>query len=133
MAIVIDSSIAVSWILSDEDSEIARMALAMVSTEGMIVPRIFWYEFRNSLLVNERRGRLLASEIEQGLSVLAAMNPEFADRYSDLETLRLSRQHDLSIYDAAYVDLALSNGMHLATLDKKMAKAAVAEGVMLVQ
>lgn len=133
MTLVIDSSVAVSWMLRDEDSQLARKALADVVQSGMIVPGIFWYEFRNTLIVNERRGRLRIEESEQALSVLAALDPAIFHDHSEIDLLRLSRKHNLSVYDAAYVELALRNGVGLATLDADMAKAAMREGISVIQ
>ena len=41
----------------------------------------------------------------------------------------LARAHNLSAYDAAYLELALRRGLKLATLDKKLKAAAAAAGV----
>ena len=133
MALVVDSSIAVSWILADENSPIARKALAVVAQQGMIVPGIFWYEFRNTLIVNERRGRLQLSESEQALAVIAAIDPQIADSHSETELLRLARTHHMSVYDAAYVELAFRQNLELATLDEKMSIAAAKEGIPTVR
>lgn len=133
MTLVVDSSIAISWVLADEDSQVARRALAIVSQQGMIVPRIFWYEFRNTLIVNERRGRLRIDETDQALAVIAAIDPQIVDTHEETQLLRLSRMHSLSIYDAAYVELALRNETGLATLDRKMSIAANEEGVSVLQ
>lgn len=132
MALVVDSSVAVSWMLADEDSQVASKALAEVAADGMIVPGIFWYEFRNTLIVNERRGRLRAEESGQALAVLAALAPAVFGDHSEIELMRLARTHDLSVYDAAYVEVALRNEAGLATLDVKMAKAAIREGVSVL-
>lgn len=132
MALVVDSSIAVSWMLADEDSQIARKALAEVTADGMIVPGIFWYEFRNILIVSERRGRLRIGESEKALFVLAALTPTVFSDHSEIEIMRLARTHELSIYDAAYVELALRNKAGLATLDARLAKAAMREGISVL-
>ena len=49
-----------------------------------------------------------------------------------VSTLRIARLHRLSVYDARYLELAVRDGRPLATLDRRLAAAAVAEGVALV-
>jgi predicted nucleic acid-binding protein len=46
--------------------------------------------------------------------------------------LALARRHGLTVYDAAYLELALREGLDLATLDTELADAARAEGMPLV-
>lgn len=132
MPLVIDSSVAVSWMIADEESEAGRRALALAYAEGIIGPRVLWYEFRNSLIVNERRGRLLPAETERAISVFAALEPIFLDDHDEAALLRLSRRHALTAYDAAYLELATRLGQSLATFDHRLAAAARAEGVELV-
>lgn len=132
MPLVVDSSVAVSWVIADESGDLARHALAIAYTEGMIVPRIFWYEFRNTLIVNERRGRLLAEETAQALAVIEALQPLLFDDHDDDTIIRLSRTLGLSVYDAAYLELALRTKQALATLDGKLEAAAAAAGAELV-
>jgi predicted nucleic acid-binding protein len=130
--LVVDSSVAVSWMIADEDSEQVRRALALAFAEGIIGPRVLWYEFRNSLIVNERRGRLLTSETERALSVFTDLEPIFIDDHDESELLRLSRQHTLTVYDAAYLELAKRLIQPLATFDHPLAAAAIAEGVEVI-
>jgi predicted nucleic acid-binding protein len=47
------------------------------------------------------------------------------------DILNLARDHNLSSYDASYLDLAIKKGLPLATLDKKMRKAAKSMNVEL--
>jgi predicted nucleic acid-binding protein len=45
--------------------------------------------------------------------------------------LTLARRHRLTVYDAAYLELAVRNALPLATLDAMLATAARSEGVPL--
>ncbi len=45
--------------------------------------------------------------------------------------MTLARKHRLTVYDAAYLELAKREALPLATLDRALEKAAVAEGVAL--
>jgi predicted nucleic acid-binding protein len=54
------------------------------------------------------------------------------DRHAWGETLRLAERHGLTIYDAAYLELALRRKTALATLDRQLPAAAVSSGVELL-
>lgn len=62
---------------------------------------------------------------------LTDLQPLFFDDHDEVE-LRLSRQHKLTVYDAAYLELAKRLGQALATFDGPLAGAASAEGTELV-
>ncbi|MEO3998236.1 type II toxin-antitoxin system VapC family toxin [Mesorhizobium sp. CAU 1732] len=133
MPLVVDSSVAISWVIADEDSTLARQALAMVYAEDMIAPRIFWYEFRNTLIVNERRGRIREDETAQAIAVIEALDPVLFNDHDDRKIVRLARRHGLSVYDAAYLELAARKNEALVTLDRKLETAALQEGVTVLQ
>ena len=58
MPFVLDVSIAVTWAFEDENHPEATLALDRLQTDEARVPSLWWFELRNALLVNERRGRL---------------------------------------------------------------------------
>ena len=133
MPIVVDNSIVMSWCLADEIDDLAERAKRHVVAEGAIVPAIWWYELRNALLINERRGRLDAVDTDAILTDVLQM-PFMLDRDHDDHTLVvLARQHSLSAYDAAYLEVALRRGLLLASLDRRLRQAAAARGVVLFE
>lgn len=132
MAIIIDSSIAASWAIPDESSATALRVLDLVFEDGILVPAIFWYEFRNVLVINERRGRLRLDETERGLANLFGLSPQTDAAAPGEQAMHLARAHRLTIYDAAYLELALRTGSLLATLDGRLAAAAAAQGIAVV-
>lgn len=132
MSLIIDSSIAASWSISDEDSPVAAKALAIAAREGFSTPSIFWHELRNVFLVSERRGRLTVEETLRGLELVEDMSPVVEAAGSHQALLDIARRRRLAAYDAAYLDLALRSGLPLATLDRRLAEAAAAEGVEIV-
>jgi len=75
-------------------------------------------------------------DITEELRIMASIRRGRADMggvarsYSSI--LRLCRQHQLSSYDAAYLDLAQIEGVPLATLDKNLRAAAKACSVDLL-
>ena len=67
--IVLDNSVVLTWCLADEHHPIAERAMQLVIEQGAVVPGIWWYELRNALMVNERRGRLSAADSRSTLGV----------------------------------------------------------------
>ncbi len=97
-----------------------------------MVPSLWWFEIRNLLVMNERRGRLTESESLRFLRRLDRLGITEDRTPQESEVLRLARTHRLSVYDAAYLELALRNRIRLATLDKALARAAQQENVPLL-
>jgi predicted nucleic acid-binding protein len=132
MAFVVDASITVVWGLDDEEDVIADLAWDRLTAEPARVPAIWWFEVRNVLLINEWRGRISAQETSAFLKALSAMVIEIDYAPSEAATFALARLHQLTIYDASYLELALREALPLATLDKKLAAAAKREDVSLL-
>jgi predicted nucleic acid-binding protein len=134
--IVIDASVALAWCFPDEASDYADGVLVALEDRTAIVPAIWSLEIANALLVGERRKRIRQPEVRRfvellkGLSILEDGQP-FADTVSNI--LPLAREHDLSAYDAAYLDVAVRHGAPLATLDKALQKAGRAAGVKIFE
>lgn len=129
MAVVVDSSVAASWCLPDEETPSSEAILDAIAADGMIVPSLFWYELRNVLIVCERRGRLEPGVTQAGLKRIGALPLQVEGRHDEKRLLDLARSFRLSVYDAAYLELAQRIGAPLATFDKALQKAAVATGI----
>jgi predicted nucleic acid-binding protein len=131
MAFVLDASVAACWLLPNETHPIATAALDRLAREPAVVPAIWWYEMRNLLLSCERRHRIDADHTTTALAVLAGL-PIMIESLADVASvLELARRHRLSVYDAAYLDLAHRETIALATLDAALGAAARAEQVQL--
>ena len=130
MPIVLDVSVAVAWCLQDEESEAADRALDRLARDEAVVPALWWFELRNALVVNERRGRLEETDSVAFLREMDRLPIRFEERpgSSDL-VLALARRHGLTVYDASYLEAGLRHGVPVATLDRKLAAAAAAEGI----
>jgi predicted nucleic acid-binding protein len=116
----------------DEITPTLEEARRRLATGGALVPALWWFEIRNSLVVAERRGRVDASQSAEILAQLEAL-PVRYDREPESEAvLALARAHRLTVYDAAYLELALRLGATLATLDGQLARAAQAAKVPLL-
>jgi predicted nucleic acid-binding protein len=127
-AVALDASVTIAWALEETD---ARAALARQTVENgqAVVPRLWWFEVRNGLIVNERRGRISQVLSERFLRDLSQVAISFDDAPDETRVMELSRRQLLTVYDAAYLELALREAVPLATLDGPLAAAAKAEGV----
>lgn len=140
MRFVLDASVALSWCFPDETSEYADKVLEHLAVShesaGAIVPVMWALEITNALLVGGRRGRLKEAHSMQVLGYLQALNIIVDDAGRERVfgvTLSLAREHNLSSYDAAYLELAMRLTLPLATQDKKLLAAAQSSGVVLLQ
>jgi predicted nucleic acid-binding protein len=131
MRLVVDASIAAAWALPDESSPVADAALSSTVDSGASAPVVFVYEFRNLLLSNERRARIGPVEVEAALLRMADLDVEIDAAGDPDDVLALARRTGLTVYDAAYLELALRRDLPLATLDRRLADAATAAGARL--
>jgi len=118
--------------MRDEEHPLADQAFSALESGSAIVPSIWWYEIRNILVLNERRGRISADDVARFLDELEHLNIEVASPGDSALVLDLARRDGLSVYDAAYLSLALRKQLPLTTLDKALERAAIAEGVALL-
>ena len=129
---VVDCSTAVAWVLADEHSESADVALDVVTAHGARVPALWWVETRNVLLKAERRGRIAPADTETALSMLERLRIRFDHAPRSGEVLHLARAYGLTACDAVYLELALRERRPLATLDRELARAADKAGVEVI-
>lgn len=132
MSFVLDASIAAAWFLPDEQHEAADQLMTDVRTTVGLVPALFWFETRNLFLVAERRGRLKQGEPLLLMTQLRGLPLQDARSGGDGLVLDLAARYTLSAYDASYVALAKTQGVSLATADRKMAAAARSEDISIV-
>ena len=128
MPFVLDASSAVAWALGEPDSR-AVLARERLRTDQALAPTLWWFELRNALLANERRGRLTESRTANFLQALSELPVSLDRSPNEAAMLALARRHGLTVYDAAYLELATRENLSLATLDGPLAAAARAEGV----
>jgi predicted nucleic acid-binding protein len=132
MAFVLDASVTAVWALLDESSLVADVAERRLKDEFAVVPRLWWYEVRNLLIVCERRNRITAEETAHFLRVLSAYPIRIEETEDEKSILQLARKHQLSFYDASYLAVAVRHRIALASLDKPLRAAAMAVGVPLL-
>ena len=135
MSLVLDSSATLAWVYSDEVTEPIRRVFDLVNDTGAWVPGLWKLEVANILEMGVRRSRHSAAFRNSTLADLALL-PIRVDAETDRQawgaTARLSEQHRLTIYDAAYLELALRLGLPLASLDSELRVAAQTEGLALL-
>lgn len=133
--LVLDASVALSWVLLDEGNARADAVLARLEDAPAHVPQVWPLEVANGLRVAERRGRIREFQVRQGLEDLLALpvRVEMSEPPRVFgEILALARSYGLSVYDAAYLDLAMRLALPLASLDENLARAARESGVGVV-
>ena len=124
---VIDNSVVMAWCFEDETSRYADTVLDKLEVSTAIVPSIWPLEVGNVLLVAERKKRLSEADSARFIALLTELpitiEQEPPGRMLK-EILALAREHQLSSYDASYLDLAMRKGLPIATLDNGLVAAA---------
>jgi predicted nucleic acid-binding protein len=132
LSFIVDASVAACWAFRDESDPRADAAFELLRRESALVPSLWWYEIRNVILVNERRGRILQPHVDVFLHEIGSMEI-IADLSADESAIcALARKHRLTFYDATYLELACRERLPLATLDNALAASARRERVDLV-
>jgi predicted nucleic acid-binding protein len=131
---VLDNSVTMSWAFPDEANPYAQDVLTTLPGASAVVPSIWPLEAANVLLVGERRGRISRADSTSFVAILDSLSIGVDGETSERalkDTLDLARAQGLSVYDAAYLELAMRRGLPLATLDDKLKAAALAVGVAI--
>lgn len=135
MSLVLDSSVALAWIYADETTDAVLRLFDEIRIHGAWVPGLWRWEIANVLQLNVRRRRHGADFRDGALSSLAMLPVKVdaeADRQAWGGALHLAERHRLTVYDAAYLEIAARRKIPLATLDRDLRAAAVSEGVQLL-
>jgi predicted nucleic acid-binding protein len=131
-SLIVDASVASAWCFPDEQTDYTNGVLRAVSGFlNAIAPRLWAYEVRNSVLMGVRRGRIPRSHAERFLTSLSGLHVKLTDPLSYDGVFATADRHGLTVYDAAYLDLAMREVLPLASLDKALRKAAVKSGILL--
>jgi len=128
--LVLDCSVAASWVFEDESDPLADRVLDMVADGQAVVPTIWPIEVASVLATSVRRKRISADQIELRMAYLRNFDIRVEDLAIDPARLaHLALDAGLSAYDAMYLELARRHALPLATLDKKLSNAARRIGV----
>ena len=105
----------------------ATEALERLRVDLALAPALLFFEVRNVLLVNERRGRLTEAQSAEFLRALSRLPIRIDQSPDETHLMMLARRHRLTVYDAAYLELALRERLSLVTLDARLDAAKRAE------
>jgi predicted nucleic acid-binding protein len=135
VSLVLDSSVTLAWVYAAETTTAVQQVFDRIVSDGAWVPSLWRLEVANVLETGVRCGRHNAAFRDATLADLALL-PIQADTETDGQawgaTLRLASRRKLTLYDAAYLELALRLRLPLATLHRELRAAAAAEKVPLL-
>ena len=132
MAFVLDCSVTMAWVFPDEATEATNQLRDSLVESRAFVPSLWPVEVGNVLLVATRRNRIRADdwrEIRASLEALPIEIDPVTTSRAWGASLELARTHQLSVYDAMYLELAMRLQLPLATLDRALRGAARTAGV----
>jgi predicted nucleic acid-binding protein len=132
VTLVLDSSISLAWCFHDEQTPEINSILLSAASQGAHAPILWRFEVANGLVVAQRRKRIQADLRKLLLARLMSLDLELdADGDGRIwsTTVELADLYGLTVYDAAYLELAQRRRVPLATLDAALARAAKAAGV----
>ena len=136
---VLDNSVVMRWFmpsLEQSDQQYAERVLESMdeSEVGALVPELWYLEVSNVLLGAERNGEATVGQVEiftSQLENLPITLDSSTQKQSFSQIMDLARSYNLSSYDAAYLELAIRESLMLASLDRKLVKAAEKAGVSI--
>ncbi len=133
--LILDSSATLAWIYGDETTEAIHRVFDAVADNGAVVPALWRLEVANSLTMAVRKRRIDLDFRRAALADLALLDittDQQTDSYAWTDTLNLADHFNLTVYDAAYLELARRRMLLLATLDQELGTAAAAVGVTVL-
>ena len=134
MAVVVDASVAMGWLLRSQAGPLSHAVEQSLTAHGGWVPAHFGIEIARTLRRFERHGELTQDVVDQALAQMQVLplRQDTLAGFSGVQTaVRLARLHLLRVADAAYLELALRLELPLATRDRKLATAAANAGAKL--
>ena len=135
MSLVLDGSAVLAWIYPDKQGNLADRIFEQVIALGAWVPSLWRLEVANGLRTGLRRGRIDITDRNAALadmSVLRITVDFETDQHAWRTALQLSDRFDLTVYDAAYLELAQRRALPLGSLDEELCAAARALGVAVM-
>jgi predicted nucleic acid-binding protein len=135
-AFVVDASVAIAWCTPTQSSPATdRLLDDMIAGSTASVPPLWLYEVANALLTLWRRKRLNANDYSEAKMLLDRLRISIDQDGARLATSRVSdlaKERGLTVYDAAYLELALRKQLPLASGDRSLQQAAKQSGVALL-
>lgn len=127
---VVDCSVGIAWLFDEQADDYTEAALDALGGAFAVAPRWWNIEVLNVLLTLERRGRLAANKAVELLRHMQRLPVRLREsQASTFELHALALRHQLTSYDALYLETALATGLPLASRDKALQQAAIESGV----
>jgi predicted nucleic acid-binding protein len=134
---VVDASIAIAWVHpAQANSETDALLDRLVAGDSIVVPALWPLEVANALTVLRRRRKLTPDEARTAIETIRELPAVFDHEAATIAFTRLvelASEHELSVYDATYIELAMRKQIPLASNDARMKQAAIRSGVDLWQ
>lgn len=134
---VADASVAIAWVHPAQATpETDAMLDRLAAGDSLVVPAPWPLEVANALTVLRRRRKLTLDEARTAIEIireLPAVIDHEAAAMAFTRLVDLATQHELTIYDATYIELATRIQLPLASNDARMKQAAIRSGVALWQ
>ena len=123
-----------SWLFDEARAQEADAVLMAEAVEGVLAPALFWLEIANVLQTRLRRGLIDANGRDGALARVRSLGIVTSDASEAPNVvldriITLSDKHDLTVYDAAYLELALRLGVPLRTFDQALERAVISAGL----
>jgi predicted nucleic acid-binding protein len=134
MPFVLDNSVVTGWYLADQSNAYTESIAILLENDKALVPALWQLELANVLKTTCTRGKLSLDAARQILDALGLLpiDIDTSPAPGQRQLFELAMRHQLSSYDAAYLELALRYGMPLATQDQQLKAAAIAAGVKVL-
>lgn len=130
---VADASVALAWASeAQSDAGTERLRNAAIAGARVVVPALWAWEVANTLLTLHRRRRFSLEQWRTacfGISEIPVTVDDGAVEAALSAASVLAHAHTLTVYDAAYLELAIRYRLPLATRDRALNKAANKRGV----
>jgi len=125
---ILDAAVALCWYFEDQTAAYTEAIFeCLAKGDQALVPSLWPLEMVNALVVAWRQKIITSEQLESFVTDLKDLPFEVDSQGSERiysSVLRMSCQHQLSSYDAAYLDLAVYEGLSLATSDQNLRAAA---------
>lgn len=135
MVLVLDNSYAMAIAFDGPAAKVVPRLIIRIAEEGVVVPALWYWEFANGLAMALRYNRASRSDIEKQFADFSALPfsvDPLAQELAWTHAVAIAGLHKLTVYNAAYLELAFRHSIPLAMLDKALARAARAEGVEVI-
>mgnify|MGYP002152717073 CR=1 FL=1 len=119
--VVIDASAVLAMMLPDERQRIALPLESLIADDTIFAaPDLLRYEVMNALMFAQRSARIQTKHLYEIWSLLHEMNIQYSAVSNWEELYSTAQEHDLTVYDAAYLQLAVTQEAQLLTEDREL-------------